>query len=65
MPVTGRFGPEALGLFSLGRFGLSCFGPGSFWPILVGCFGLIFSSPMAATYGEINIYEANRIEQWA
>ena len=48
--VTGRFGREsfrpwvvsAVVRFGLGRFGLSRFGPGSFRPILVSRFGLIF-----------------------
>ena len=35
------------------------FGNGSFRPILVGRFGLIFSNHVPANYGEINIYGAN------
>ena len=33
----------------MGRFGPELFGPESFWPILVGQFGLIFSDPRLVT----------------
>ena len=46
--VTGRFAPGSFRfrvVSARGRFGLSRLGPGSFRPIYVGRFGLIFSQP--------------------
>ena len=72
MPVygNGSFRPWLLSHFGPGSFRPGSFRPELFWPWVVlanfgGLFRLIFSNPMAATYGEINIYEAYRIEQWA
>ena len=62
----GRFGPGSFRPIFVGcfGFGLGRFGPGSFRPIF-GSFRPDCLNPMPATYGEINIYEANWIEQWA
>ena len=39
---------------ALSRFGLANFGPGSFRPIFVGRFGLIFSKSLLVRYDRLN-----------